>query len=164
MHRHFFVDISGNHPNLLIKKKAQNVALAEPSQNKRFFYTCSTAIEADNRIGPSTNIVEENVDSDSEARPRGGFSWTIQSFSDGKERGKERWKIRRLKLECVASCRYWPRFVRLSIVLATVAEHIAPERQKACQRSLLLPLHFFFRRLFLFLAACPNGSRTNKSL
>jgi len=89
LHRHSFVDISVNHPNLL-KRKAQNVVLAEPSENKRFFYTCSTAIEADNRIGPSTNIVEENVDSDSEACPRGGFSWTIQSFSDGKERWKEK--------------------------------------------------------------------------
>lgn len=58
--------------------------LAEPSRSKGFFYTGATAIEADNRIGPPANIVEENVDSDSEARPRGGSSWTIQSFSDDK--------------------------------------------------------------------------------
>lgn len=40
-------------------------------------------------------------------------------------------------------CRYWPRFVRLSIVLATVAEHIAPERQKDLPAELTPSSSFF---------------------
>lgn len=136
--------------------------LAEPNQSKSFFYTCATVVEADSRIDPPANIVEENVNSDSEARPRGVFFWTIQSLLtvEQKERKRERktekeeQRIRGPKRARIY-CRYWPRFVRLSIVLATVAEHIASERQKACQQSLLLPLHFFL----LFFIPCNVSER-----
>lgn len=64
--------------------------LAEPNWNKGFFYICATVVEADSRIDPPANIVEENVNSDSEARPRGVFFWTIQSLPMVEERERER--------------------------------------------------------------------------
>lgn len=41
------------------------------------------AVQADSRIGPPANIVEENVDSDSEARPPGVSSGQYKVLLDG---------------------------------------------------------------------------------
>lgn len=52
-------------------------------------------VEADSRIDPLANIVEENVNSDSEARPRGVFFWTIQSLLTVGERERKRERLRK---------------------------------------------------------------------
>lgn len=131
-----FVSVSDNRPNFLTKEL--KTVLAEPSRSKSFFYTC--AIEADSRIGPPANIVEENVDSDSEARPRGVSLGQYKVLATVKDRGREK-ENSATEARSNVLAGTGPVSLRLSIVLATVAEHIAPRQKLAggAYSAFLLP-------------------------
>jgi len=117
------------------------------------------AIEADNRIGPLANIGEENVDSDSEARPREVSSGQYKVLATIKKRGR---KKENSAIECAAGTGLVSFDFRL---FSPPWRNTSRQKdRKTYWRSLLLPLYFFRLLFFLFLAACPNGSRTNKSL
>lgn len=157
--RNCVVSVSDNRSNFLTKG---DLKTARGEGGKSFFHP--RAIEADSRMGPPANIVEENVDSDSGSSPSGGFSRTIQSFSDGK-RGRGRENSATAARSNVLAAGTGPVSFDFRLFSPPWRNTSRRKDRKLAGGAYSFPPRLPLpSRLFLLLAACPNGSRTNKSL